>query len=94
MKERQLTLRALARELGGIDHSYLSRMLGGKTPVNVRHVERIARHLGLQPDYFAEVREAAVIEAIRARPRLRDAVYFEHVRKSMRNGRSTRTAAR
>jgi transcriptional regulator with XRE-family HTH domain len=81
LEERKLTLRALAREVGGLDHSYLSRMISRKTPVNVRHAQRIARHLGLPPDYFSEVREAAVIEAVQAHPRLRDAIYFKHVRK-------------
>ena len=79
-----MTLRALAREVGGVDHSYLSRMLNRKTAVNVHHAKRIARHLGLPADYFPEVREAAVIEAVRTSPRLRDAVYFERVQKRKR----------
>jgi hypothetical protein len=56
----------------------------GRTAVNPRHVERIALHLGLPYDYFPEVREAAVIAAIRSKPRLRDKIYFEHVRKRRR----------
>lgn len=76
-----MTLRALAREVGGFDHSYLSRMLARETPVNIQHAERIARHLGLPADYFPEVREAVVIEAIRVHPRLRDSMYFDRVRK-------------
>jgi hypothetical protein len=56
-------------------------MVSGKAAVNPRHAERIALHLGLPYDYFPEVREAAVIAAIRAKPRLRDAFYFDHVRK-------------
>jgi transcriptional regulator with XRE-family HTH domain len=81
LEARKLTLRSLAREIGGVDHSYLSRMLSGKTSVNVRHAESIARHLGLPVGYFPEVREAAVMEAIRKNPRLRDELYFKRVEK-------------
>ena len=81
LTERKETLRALARAVGGVDHSYLSRMVSGKAAVNPRHAERISLHLGLPYDYFPEVREAAIIAAIRAKPRLRDAIYFDHIRK-------------
>jgi transcriptional regulator with XRE-family HTH domain len=79
--DRQLTLRALARAVGGIDHGYLSRMVNGKSRVNPRQAKRIAVYLGLPPDYFPEVREAAVVEAIESDPRLRDAIYFDRIRK-------------
>jgi transcriptional regulator with XRE-family HTH domain len=81
LHKRGLTLRALARDVGGLDHAYLSRMIHGGLPVNVQHVRRIARHLGLPEDYFPEVREAEVFDAIRRRPRLRDEVYFERIKK-------------
>jgi transcriptional regulator with XRE-family HTH domain len=84
LKERGLTLRALARDVGGIDHAYLSRMLRGQLPVNVQHVRRIARALGLSEDYFPEVREAAVVDAVRRRPKLRDEIYFEQVKRHTR----------
>ena len=84
LETRGLALRALAREVGGLDHGYLSRMLNEKTSVNVKHAARIAQHLGLPPDYFPEVREARVIEAIRKSPRLRDAIYFEQVKRTPR----------
>lgn len=79
LERRGMTLRALAREVGGLDHAYLSRMLNGKTPINVRHAMAITRHLGLPADYFPEVREALVVAAIQKSPRLRDAIYFERV---------------
>ncbi len=82
LKERGLALRALAREVGGLDHAYLSRMLRGQVPVNVQHVRRIAQYLELQEDYFPEVREAAVVEAIRRKPTLRDEIYFDRIKKS------------
>jgi transcriptional regulator with XRE-family HTH domain len=79
--ERGITLRALTREVGGLDHAYLSRMLRGRVPVNVQHARRIARYLRLPEDYFAEVREAAVVDAIRRRPKLRDDIYFERIKR-------------
>jgi len=85
--EKGMTLRGLAREVGGVDHAYLSRMLNRRTAVNVVHAERIARHLGLPRDYFPEVREARVIEAVRESPRLRDAIYFERLSESRRSAR-------
>ena len=39
-------------------------------------IRRIGIHFGLPADYFPEVREAAVIDAIRRRPRLRDSISF------------------
>jgi transcriptional regulator with XRE-family HTH domain len=64
LEEHGVTLRALAREIGGIDHAYLSRMLRGLIPVNVQHVRRIARHFNLPEDYFPEVREEEVVETV------------------------------
>ena len=75
LAERELTLRALAREVGGFDHGYLSRMLAGRTAVNPKHAARISKYLGLPTDYFPEVREARIIDAIRADAALRDAIY-------------------
>jgi hypothetical protein len=57
-------------------------MIGGQVAVNVRHVRSIARELGLPEDYFPEVREAAVMDAIRRKPRLRDEIYYERVKRS------------
>jgi transcriptional regulator with XRE-family HTH domain len=81
LEEHGLTLRALARGVGGLDHAYLSRMVHGQLPVNVQHVRRISRYLGLSEDYFPEVREAAVVDAVRRRPKLRDEIYFDRVKK-------------
>jgi transcriptional regulator with XRE-family HTH domain len=81
LREREITLRALAREVGGVDHAYLSRMIRGQLPVNVQHVRRIARHLGLPDAYFAEVREADVIAAVQSHPKLRDEIYFQRIKR-------------
>ena len=76
LRERGLTLRGLARDLGGVDHAYLSRMIHGQVAVNAAQVHRISTHLGLPDDYFPEVRQARTIEAIREDPELRDEIYF------------------
>jgi transcriptional regulator with XRE-family HTH domain len=88
LKARNESLRGLAREVGGIDHAYLSRMVRREAAVNPRHVARIAAHLGLPDDYFPEVREAAVVQAIRRDAELRDAIYFDRVRKLRRPPRA------
>jgi len=59
-------------------------MVTGKVAVNPQHAERIAIHFGLPADYFPEVREAAVIDAIRRSPRLRGSIYFSRIRKPSR----------
>lgn len=52
--------------------------------MNPHHAGRIAIHLGLPADYFPEVREAAVIAAVRSDANLRDAIYFGQLRKRRR----------
>lgn len=81
LTERGLTQRALAREVGGFDHAYLSRMLAGKVAANPEHLARISQYLGLPQDFFPEVRQARTINAIRKDPKLRDEIYFGLVRK-------------
>src|SRR5205085_11104559 len=76
LAERRLTLRALAREVGGFDHAYLSRMIRGEAAPNAAHLVRISLYLGLRADYFPEVRTARLIGAIRKDPKLRDRLYF------------------
>ena len=82
LEDRGITLRALTREVGTLDHAYLSRMLRGQLPLNVDQVRRISHQLGLPLDYFPEVREAEVIAAIRKKPKLRDELYFERVKRN------------
>jgi transcriptional regulator with XRE-family HTH domain len=79
LAQRGLTLRSLAREVGGFDEAYLSRMLHGKRAVNPEHVARISQYLSFPYDYFPEVREARMIEAIQSDPKLRDEIYFARV---------------
>jgi transcriptional regulator with XRE-family HTH domain len=88
LAERKLSLRALAQEVGGLDHSYLSRMLRGSVPVHVGHAERIARYLELPPDYFPEIREGRVLDAVKADPKLRDKVYRRYLQKKRHSKRS------
>jgi transcriptional regulator with XRE-family HTH domain len=81
LKQRGLTLRALAEAVGGFDHAYLSRMMGGQRSVNTSHLRRIARYLDLPEDYFPEVREKEVVDAVRNRPGLRDEIYFTRLKR-------------
>jgi hypothetical protein len=60
-------------------------MLRGQVPVNVQHVRQISKQLGLRPDYFPEVREAAVTEAVRKNSKLRDEIYFGRLKKTRRS---------
>ena len=62
--------------IDGLDHAYLSRMVHGHAPVNVEHVRRVAKELGLNAAYFSEVREADVLEAVRKDAKFRDEIYF------------------
>jgi transcriptional regulator with XRE-family HTH domain len=84
LTESNLSGRALAREIGRFDHAYLVRMMQSKLPVNLDHARAIQQHLGLPPDYFAEIREAAVHDKIGSDPQLRDEIYFSRVRRGRR----------
>jgi transcriptional regulator with XRE-family HTH domain len=76
LAERNLSIRALARQAGVTD-AHLSRVLRGvryKTPSGDL-ARRVAVALDLPDDYFPEYREAFVIDKVRADPRLRDHLY-------------------
>jgi transcriptional regulator with XRE-family HTH domain len=74
--EHGVSLRALAEAIG-VNQSYLSRILGAKSsrPASARVAAEIAEYFELPTDYFGEYREAVVIEAVAADPKLRDRVY-------------------
>jgi hypothetical protein len=91
LEDSNLSARALARDIGRFDHAYLVRMMQSKLPVNLDHARAIQQHLGLPPDYFAEIREAAVHDLIRTDPRLRDEIYFSRVRRRHRQTRPTQS---
>ena len=77
LKERGLSLRALAREVG-VSDAHLSRLTRG---VGYRHgpsadlAQRVARALDLPPDYFKEYRERFVIDAVKRNPTWRERLY-------------------
>lgn len=85
LKERGMPVKALA-ERAGFSQPHLSRVLRQadykKTP-SLRLARSVARALDLRDDYFAEYREAYVIDEIRRHPRLRDEIY-ESLRKKRR----------
>ena len=76
LHERGLSLRALARAIG-INDSHLSRVVrrADYKAASAELTRRIAVELGLPPDYFPDVREAAVISVIKTDPDLRDRLY-------------------
>jgi transcriptional regulator with XRE-family HTH domain len=77
--EHGVSLRAVAEAIG-VNQSYLSRILGPKGRKSSRTAsagvaEAIAGYFGLPADYFGEYREAVVMDAVAADPKLRDRVY-------------------
>jgi transcriptional regulator with XRE-family HTH domain len=89
LKERGLSLRALAREAGVTD-AHLSRLLRGvgyRTRPSTDLARRVALALGLPQDYFREYREAIVIEEVKRNVRLREELY-ERLRKAPRPKRA------
>jgi transcriptional regulator with XRE-family HTH domain len=66
-----------------LNPSHLSRVLRGadRSTPSLHLIGRIVEALGLPPGYFPELREAAVIEFLRADPKLRDRLYDQLTRK-------------
>jgi transcriptional regulator with XRE-family HTH domain len=76
LKEHDMSIRGLAAAVG-VSDSHLSRVLRGadyKTP-STDLMSRVAKSFGLPADYFAEFREARVIEEIKRDPKLRNSLY-------------------
>jgi transcriptional regulator with XRE-family HTH domain len=77
LHEREMSLRALAREVGVTD-AHLSRLLRGvgyRTRPSSELARRVALALELPADYFPEYRETVVIELIKRDPKLREELY-------------------
>lgn len=89
LKEQGLSTRKFA-EILGVNPSHLSRVLRHvdyKTP-SLSLMARAAEALGLPPDYFPDVRQAAVMSAIEADSDLRDRIYdriYRHGRPRMKS---------
>lgn len=83
MAERDLNLRSLGR-LVDVDPTHLSRVARGHKPVSPALASKVARELDLPEDYFAEVREAAIVDAVRTDPATRERLYgqLERQRKN------------
>lgn len=77
-QEQSWTQRQVANELG-LDPSFLSKALRGASYKRLSPdvIAQISQLADLPADYFPEVREHAVIEAIRADDELRDQLYDE-----------------
>jgi len=78
LAERGLSQRKLA-QLVDLNPSHLSRVLRGadQTRPSIDLIRRVAEALDLPTGYFEEEREAAVIERVKADPKLRDRLYKE-----------------
>jgi transcriptional regulator with XRE-family HTH domain len=74
LASRELTLRAFADEVG-VSQAHLTRVIQGKKEATPELAGRIAAALGLPADYFAEVRESVVIDAVLSDPALRERLY-------------------
>lgn len=76
LKEQSLSVQSFALAIG-VSQSHLSRVLRQvdyKTP-SLSLITKASEALGLPPDYFPDVREAAVISAIKTDSDLRDRLY-------------------
>src|SRR6516164_3632387 len=83
LRERRLSIRALAREVGVTD-AHLSRLLRGvgyRTRPSADLAHRVALALELPGDYFRDYREAFVIEQIKRDPELRERLYQQLAKK-------------
>lgn len=74
LEEAGMSSRALARAIG-IDQAHISRVMNGHLPASAEFAARVSEEFGLPIDYFADYREASVVEAVREDPALRDRVY-------------------
>ena len=77
LRERDLSLRALAREVR-VSDAHLSRLLRGVGYRSVPSAElarRIAGALGLPSDYFKEVRQHYILDKVRADAEVCNSVY-------------------
>ena len=76
LAQRGLSQRKLA-QLIDLNPSHLSRALRGadRARPSVDLIRRVARALDLPAGYFPELREAALIEAFKSDPSLRDKLY-------------------
>jgi transcriptional regulator with XRE-family HTH domain len=84
IRERGLSQRELATRIA-VDPTFLSKAVrasGGKRP-SISLIERVARALDLDPEFFVEVRVARIATAAESDPALRERLYRE-VLKSAR----------
>ena len=75
MAERGTTYRGLA-ERTGLSAGYLNHLVHGNRPVPSNEVlGRIAKALGVKPDYFREVRVRVITEKLEQTPALVERLY-------------------
>jgi transcriptional regulator with XRE-family HTH domain len=77
LKERGMSIRALARE-SGVSDAHLSRLIRGvgyRSTPSGDLAARVARALDLPIDYFREYRERIVVDAVKRDKKLREELY-------------------
>jgi transcriptional regulator with XRE-family HTH domain len=75
MADTGITYRALA-EKSGLSAGYLNHIVHGNRRVpSTEVIGRIAKALGVKPDYFREVRVRIIIDKIEQTPALVDRLY-------------------
>ena len=75
MAETGITYRALA-EKTGLSAGYLNHIVHGNRRVpSTEVISRIAKALGVKPDYFREVRVRIIIDKLEQTPALVDRLY-------------------
>jgi len=86
LTKRRMSVRALAEE---IDFSapFVQRVVQGTKPPTTRLVAAVCHALDLPEGYFAEAREASVVERVRNDPRLRDRLYDSLSKRGQRGQR-------
>jgi len=76
LKERKLTWRGLGRQVG-VSQAHLSRIRTGRKTATVELIEDVAASLGIDSDYFIEVRVATIVDRVMADAAVRDRLYSQ-----------------
>ena len=81
LRERSISGRGLASQVG-VHYTHMAKLLRGAKPPSRHVLQAVTCALELPPDYFAELRELTITEAIHNDPALRDWVFDQlHARR-------------
>lgn len=85
LRERGISGRGLADQVG-VHYTHMAKLLRGAKPPSQHVLQAVTLALELPPDYFCELREFLIAEAVRADPDLRDRLY-DQISSCRRSGR-------